>query len=484
MSNLKDRSVIAVLWNSAGGLLMIGISLIFSIILARLLDPADFGVIAIIMVVYILSQEIIRFGLETAIIQKDEVSDEEYSISFFIMFTLSTVFALLLYVSSDWLADFYKAESLATISKIFCCLYFIDAIMHIQRIKLKKRLDFMRLNIFEIVAKIIGGVMAVVMALNGFGLMSLVAQNLIIAVIQTLCICYYVNWWPSFNIKLSAITDLFHFGKFVLVSDFVYHISQRFDSLIVGKYFDMNLLGLYDKGKNLSEMGQRLPANMMMKPLFTSLSSLQNDTEALERMMNRIYTSLSFIFIPFLLFLVFNGEPLIRFVYGEKWVKAAPYFSLFCVLGVFYLIRIPTNYLLLAIGKVKITFRIEMFVNVLKIITILLLAPINLVWMIYVLILIRILEGIIYFIYCDRHLQFKAKQYLKIILSYLTLSLALLEIIFYTISQMNILNDFMYIMVYAVIFSSLYLLLNYILKLEGLQFHWNLAKRYLIKRHA
>lgn len=484
MSNLKDKSVIAVLWNSAGGVLMIGISLIFSIILARLLDPADFGVIAIIMVVYILSQEIIRFGLETAIIQKEVVSDEEYSISFFIMFALSTVFALLLYFSADWLGVFYQTESLAKISRIFSCLYFIDAIMHIQRIKLKKRLDFKRLNIFEISAKIIGGVIAVIMALKGFGLMSLVAQNLIIAAIQTVCICYYVNWWPSFNIKLSAIGDLFHFGKFVLVSDFVYHISQRFDSLIVGKYFDMNLLGLYDKGKNLSEMGQRLPANMMMKPLFTSLSSLQHDDNGLERMINRIYTSLSFIFIPFLLFLVFNGTPLIRFVYGEKWVEAGPYFSLFCVLGVFYLIRIPTNYLLLAIGKVEITFRIEMFVNILKIVAILILARINLVWMIYTLIGIRILEGIIYFMYCNKHLLFNTEKYIKIIMTYMLTSLVLLSLIYYGLQELHILNDFAYIMLYATTFSSLYLILNYILKLEGLQFHWDLAKRYLLKKHA
>lgn len=463
---------------------MILISLIFSVILARLLDPADFGVIAIIMVLYILSQEIIRFGLETAIIQKEEVSDEEYSVSFFIMFALSTVFALFLYFGSGWLGEFYQTESLAKIAKIFSGLYFIDAIMHIQRIKLKKRLDFKTLNVFEISAKIIGGIIGVIMAMKGFGLMSLVVQNLIIATIQTVCICYYVNWWPSFNIKLSAITDLFHFGKFVLASDFVYHISQRFDSLIIGKYFDMNLLGLYDKGKSLSEMGQRLPANMMMKPLFTSLSSLQNDTEGLERMMNRIYTSLSFIFIPFLLFLVYNAGPLIRFVYGNKWDDAAPYFSLFCVLGVFYLIRIPTNYLLLAIGKVKITFRIEMFVNILKIIAILILTPINLIWMIYTLIIIRILEAIIYFVYCDKHLVFKTEHYIKIILTHLILSLVLLTIIFYSLRELNIQSDFLYLLLYASSFSGLYLLLNYIFKLEGLQFHWDLAKRYLLKKHA
>jgi len=484
LSNLKDRSVIAVLWNSAGGVLMIGVNLIFSIILARLIDPADFGVIAIMMVIYILSQEIVRFGLETAIIQKELVSDEEYSVSFFIMFVLSSVFALLLYFGSEWLGEFYKTDSLTKISKIFSCLYFIDAIMHIQRIKLKKRLNFKILNVFEVSAKIIGGIIAVLMALNGFGLMSLVAQNLIIASIQTVCICYYVNWWPSFNFKWSSIADLFHFGKFVLVSDFVYHISQRFDSLMVGKYFDMNLLGLYDKGKNLSEMGQRIPANMMMKPLFTSLSSLQNDTEGLERMMNRIYTSLSFIFIPFLLFLVFNGTPLIRFVYGEKWVGAAPYFSLFCLMGVFYLFRIPTNYLLLAIGNVKATFRIEMFVNVLKIIAILVLAPINLTTMIYALIIIRIIEGIIYFAYCDRHLFFRTKQYAKIILTYLLMSLVLLVISFYIVDYLAILNDFLYIFLYATAFTSLYLLANYLLKLEGLQFHWNLVKQYLLNRHA
>ena len=474
--------MIAVLWNSAGGALIIVISLFFSIVLARLLDPSDFGTMAIIMVLYILSQVIVRFGLETAIIQKSEVSNEEYSMAFFIMLFFSTVFALLLYISSTWLGRYYENSELEFLCKLFSSLYFIDAIMHIQRIKLKKQLDFKRLNIIEVSAKIIGGTLAVIMALQGMGIMSLVVQNLSIAAIQTFLICYCVKWWPSVHFKFSSITKLFHYGKYILVSDFVYEISQRFDSLIIGKYFNLGLLGLYDKGKSLSEMGQRLPANLMMKPLFTSLSERQHDKPGLERMLNKIYISLSFIFIPLLLFLVFNATQLIRFVYGEKWIGAAPYFSLFCIMGVFYLIRIPTNYLLLAIGKVKITFRIEMFVNILKIITILILAAINIIWMIYFLIGIRILEGIIYFYYLDKHLQYNVKSYLRIISFHLVLSLLLLIATFYTVQNLSIQSDLIHILISATAFSSMYLLIHYILKSDGFTFHWDLMREYIFKK--
>ena len=473
----------AVLWNSAGGALIIVISLFFSIVLARLLEPSDFGTMAIIMVLYILSQVIVRFGLETAIIQKTEVSDEEYSMAFFIMFFFSTLFALLLFFSSGWLGRYYENTDLDYLCKIFSSLYFIDAIMHIQRIKLKKQLDFKRINIIEVSAKIIGGTLAVIMALQGMGIMSLVAQNLSIAAIQTILICYHVKWWPSIHFKLSSISKLFHYGKYILVSDFVYEISQRFDSLIIGKYFNLGLLGLYDKGKSLSEMGQRLPANLMMKPLFTSMSERQDDKPGLERMMNKIYISLSFIFIPLLLFLVFNATQLIRFVYGEKWIGAAPYFSLFCIMGVFYLIRIPTNYLLLAMGKVKITFRIEMFVNILKITSIILLASVNIIWMIYFLIAIRILEGVIYFYYIDKHLSFDVKSYLQIISLHLVMSLVLLIGIYYTMQNIGILSDLIHIFLSATIFAAIYLFIHYLIKSDGYTFHWDLVKQYIFKKN-
>lgn len=481
MASIKDRSVIAVLWNSIGGALIIVISLVFSIILARLLEPEDFGTLAIIVVVYILSQVVIHCGLGTAIIQKSTVSDEEYSVAFFIMFFLSAVFALFLFFGSGWISRYYENVELENLCKIFSALYFIDAFMHIQRIKLKKRLDFKSLNIIEVTAKLIGGTLAVMLALNGFGLYSLVVQNLSIAAIQTILICYIVKWWPTFNVKLSSISKLFQYGKFILVSDFIYEISQRFDALIIGKYYGEGLLGLYDKGKSTSEMGQRLPANLMMKPLFTSLSEKQNDKPALERMMDRIYLSISFIFIPFLLFLVFNATQLIRFVYGDKWIGAAPYFSLFCVMGVFYLIRIPSNYLLLAIGKVNITFRIELFVNVLKIGTILILAVINIIWMIYFLIAIRIVEGIIYFYYIKKHLLFNITIYLKTILLHLILSLILLFGIYFSIQYLNIESDFIYILVSATTFSTLYLLIHFLSRSDGFLFHWDLAKQYILK---
>lgn len=463
--------------------MIIVISLFFSIVLARLLEPSDFGTMAIIMVLYILSQVIVRFGLETAIIQKTEVSDEEYSMAFFIMFFFSTIFALLLFFSAGWLGRYYENADLEYLCKIFSSLYFIDAIMHIQRIKLKKQLDFKRINIIEVSAKIIGGTLAVIMALKGMGIMSLVFQNLSIAAIQTILICYHVKWWPSIHFRFSSISKLFHYGKYILVSDFVYEISQRFDSLIIGKYFNLGLLGLYDKGKSLSEMGQRLPANLMMKPLFTSMSERQDDKPGLERIMNKIYISLSFIFIPLLLFLVFNATQLIRFVYGEKWIGAAPYFSLFCIMGVFYLIRIPTNYLLLAMGKVKITFRIEMFVNVLKIITIILLASVNIIWMIYFLIAIRILEGIIYFYYIDKHLSFDVKSYLQIISLHLVMSLVLLIGIYYTMQNISIQSDLIHIFLSATTFSAIYLIIHYLIKSDGFTFHWDLVKQYIFKKN-
>jgi len=446
------------------------------------LTPADFGTVAVVMVLYILSQEIIRFGLDTAIIQKQDVDEEAYSAAFFVICGLSVCFALLLYTFSTYIAHFYNQAELIVVAKYFAAMYIIDALMQIQKIKLKKNLDFKKLNFFLIISKIVAGVIAVTLALHGVGLMSLVFQNIIIATIQMVLISATVGWMPKKILSFKSLSGLVGYSKYIFSSNFIYHISQRLDSLLIAKYFDTSLLGLYDKGKNLSELSQRLPSNFIMKPLFTSMASLQDNIPELHRLMRRVYLSISFVFIPFLLFLIYNAKALIEFVYGAQWVAAAPYFGLFSVMAIFYLMRIPTHYLLLAMGKSKEVFRIDVIINFIKITVIVLLAGINLYLMIACLIGIRALEAIIYFYYCDRKLSFSATEYIGIISPYVMISLTVVSAVNYLMSQILIFDSlFIHLLISFSAFSSIYLLISYILNMDGLVFHWNLTKRYIIK---
>lgn len=457
----------------------------FSIILARILTPSDFGTVAIVMVLYILTQEIIRFGLDTAIIQKQIVSNEEYSVAFFVIFSLSIVFSVLLFLAAPVIAKFYNNTELINVSKLFSVLYIIDGLMHVQKIKLKKKLDFKRLNFYLIVSKLIAGSSAVYLALSGFGLLSLVYQNLIIAALQMILICYAIKWRPQLTWKLSSISTLVNYSKYIFSSNLIYHISQRLDSLIIAKYFDTTLLGLYDKGKNLSELSQRLPSNFIMKPLFTSLSSLQDNKPELQRMMNRIYTSISFVFIPFLLYLIFNAEALLNFVYGVQWTDSAPYFSLFSVMAIFYLLRVPTNYLLLAKGMSKEVFRIDLVINVTKIIVIITLATINIYWMIVILIVIRAIEAGVYFYFCDKVLYFPFRDYIGIIIPYFSIGLVVITLIHFIMNKLIIIESpFIYVLVSSLLFSSVYLMINYALRMDGLKFHWDLTKQYILKSNS
>jgi len=434
------------------------------------------------MVLYILSQEIIRFGLDTAIIQKKEVSNEEYSAAFFLIASLSIFFAILLYLSSTFISDFYDNQELVLVARMFSLMYIIDGLMHIQKIKLKKSLDFKRLNFYLIISKIIAGSIAIILALKGVGLLSLVYQNIIIAAIQMILICSSVKWMPSRSYQFKNLDELVNYSKYIFSANFIYHISQRLDSLLIAKYFDATLLGLYDRGKNLSELSQRLPSNFIMKPLFTSLSALQDDKAGLHRLMKRIYTSISFVFIPFLLFLVFNAKQLIEFAYGYQWVDAAQYFSLFSIMAIFYLIRVPANYLLLAMGKSKEVFRIEVSISILKIIAIIILAAINLYWMIAALIILRAIEATIYLYFCDNRLSFSTREYLMIIAPYFSIGLILISVINYFFDYLFIIdNSFIYLALSFTSFGCIYLLTNYLLKMDGLSFHWNLTKTYLLK---
>lgn len=434
------------------------------------------------MVLYILSQEIIRFGLDTAIIQRQEVNDEAYSAAFFIIFGLSLFFAALLYVSASSIAHFYDQVQLTLVAKYFSAMYVLDGLMHIQKIKLKKNLDFKKLNFFLITAKLVAGTVAVMLALRGIGLMSLVYQNIIIAAIQMCMICTAVGWIPKLTFSFRSLSGLIEYSKYIFSSNFIYHISQRLDSLLIAKYFDTTLLGLYDKGKNLSELSQRLPSNFIMKPLFTSMSSLQDSQVEMQRLMRRIYSSISFVFIPFLIFLIYNASPLIEFVYGAQWVDSAPYFSLFSIMAIFYLIRVPTNYLLLAKGKSKEVFRIDVIVNIIKIFVIILLAGINLYWMIISLIVIRAVEATIYFYYCDSRLSYSSKEYLSIISPYFFIGLVVISSVSYGMNKvLHFDSSFIYLLVSFLSCSAIYLLISYALKLDGLTFHWNLTRQYILK---
>lgn len=483
MTSLKEKSFFAVLWNSIGGGVDLILSFIISVILSQLLTPDDFGTVAIVTVIYALSLVFMQFGFEAALIQKKDTEDVHFNSVFTFGVVMGLLFSVSLYLCAPFIANYYEKPILESISKIMSGLFIFEALMMTQKIHMKKFLYFKKLNLILISSKIIAGSIGIYMALAGYGLWSLVTQILLSSILNA-CLVLMTH---RINLKLefdkAAIMSLWETNIYVFLSNVSSTFSARLDSLIIGKSLGFHFLGLFDKGKNLSNLAKGIPSRFAMKPLFSTLSDMQDDKARLTNAVKKIFSINAFVFTPFLLFLIWYAQDVINVIYGEQWIEAAPFLKLFMVIAILYILRIPFTYLLLAKGKAKTTFWIDLVINSVSVIIIAILAPINVFWMIKGLIVIKTIDVLIYLYYGCKEIDFTFLEFIKVQGFYYILSLVIMA----SFSIVN--NNFIllsnghlgFVILAGIVLGVSYLSICFLLKPKGLQETSKMVSAFILK---
>lgn len=335
-STLKKKTILGLFWSFSDLIANQGIKFIIQVILARLLVPKDFGVIAMITVFIAVSQSFIDSGFTNALIRDKKPSQEDYSTVFYFNLFMAVLMYILLFFSAGTISSFFKEPQLVAILRVLAIVLIINSFGLIQRTILTKSINFKTQTKISVISSILSGVIAVVFAYMGFGVWSLVIQTLVMQFIQSLLLSLGNRWVPSLVFSIDSFKRLFGFGWKLLVSGLINTLYNNLYFLIIGKAFSAVDLGYYTNAQKLRDTASQSITTSVQKVSYPVLSSIKEDEETLRSAYKKIIKTSVFITFPLMIGLAVIASPLIRLIFGQKWINSIPSFQILCFAGMLF----------------------------------------------------------------------------------------------------------------------------------------------------
>lgn len=349
--NLKGRTVSGIIWSSIQKFGTMGISFISNMVLARLLTPDDYGCIGMLMVFIAIANTFVDGGFDSALIQKKEPTDSDYSTIFYWNMLVSTGLYFLLFITSPIIASYYRIPQLSIVLRVQASILIINSIGLIQNNQLRKRLEFNKIAKINITASLISVIIAIIMGIMGFGLWALVFQQIIMSLATTILLCIVNRWVPKLQFSKQSFKELFNFGFFILLSNLINNVCNNVQGLLIGRIYTPATMGYYSQARKLSDLSSTSISSVIDQVSYPVLATAQNDIDALRIIIKRFISSLAFVTIPLMVCLILVAEPVITIVYSTKWIECVPYFKILCIAGIAISMQGINYYAVAAIGK-------------------------------------------------------------------------------------------------------------------------------------
>ena len=302
--NIKHKAASGMIWTAIQKYSTMLIKFISGIILARLLMPEDYGAIGMLLIFISLSEVFIDAGFGSALIQKKNPTQTDYSTVFYFNIVMSVILYGLVYLSAPAIAEFYRMPILCKVLRVQGLILFIYAFNVIQRNQIRKNLKFKILSKITIISSIISLTVTVILAYMGFGVWSLVTQYMLEALIPCIFFWFTMNWRPSWGFSWTSFKELFGFGSYMFLTHLLTTFSQRITGLLVGRWFNPATMGYYTKASAFSKYATLSIAGVMIQTTYPLYASVQDDKERLINMVKRITSTLAYITVPMLSILI------------------------------------------------------------------------------------------------------------------------------------------------------------------------------------
>lgn len=343
------------------------VQFVVQIILARLLLPADFGVIALLMVFIHLAQVFVQSGFNTALIQAKSPDDRDFSSVFYLSLGVAGILYLVLFLSAPAISAFYNMPNLTKVLRVLSLILFFGAVNSIQNAVVSREFKFKQLFYSSLGAILLSGTIGVYLAYSGYGTWALVWQQLSNALFLCLIMWITVKWRPRLLFSLGRLSTLFSFGWKLLVSALLDTGYREMQSLVIGKMFSASDLGFYNRGRMFPQVVVGNIDGSIQSIMLPALSQVQDDPRKIKDMTRRAITMSSFIIAPLMAGMIATAEPIVRLVLTDKWLPSVPFMQICCISFIFYPIHTANLSAIKAIGRSDIFLKLEIYKKLLGI---------------------------------------------------------------------------------------------------------------------
>ena len=336
-----------------------GSQFILQLILARLLDPAHYGVLSLMVIFTTLANVFIQTGFNTALIQNKDVTEEDYSSVFWVTLGVAGLLYGTIFLAAPYIAAFYKMPDIVAPLRVMALMLLPGAMNSVQLARVSRQMDFRKVFTSNLSGILLAGIAGIIIALMGGGLWALVAQTMLNVIVVCVVMFFTVKWRPRLVCNMQRVKVLFAFGWKLLASSLLDTLYQDLRSLVIGKKYDSGTLGYYNRGKNFPQFIITAVNGTVQSVMLPAMSAKQDDSTQVKTLMRNSIMLSAYILFPLMAGLAGVATPLVRLLLTEKWLPCVPYMQIYCFTLAFYPVHSCNLQAINAMGRSDIFLKLE-----------------------------------------------------------------------------------------------------------------------------
>ena len=335
------------------------VAFIVSLVLARLLEPETYGIVVLISVFTAILSIFMDSGLGTALIQKKDADDVDFSTVFYFNIVMGLIFYLIIFLIAPVIASFYNNEQLSNLIRVQSLILLIGSVKNVQQSFVSRKMIFKKFFFATIGGTIGAGILGVVMAYNGFGVWALIFQSLFNNTIDAIILWFTVKWRPKWKFSFIRLKSLYRFGWKLLVSALIDTVYSKLRQFVIGKIYTPLDLAFYEKGEHFPNFIVSNINSSINSVLLPAMSNYQNDILRLKEMTRKSIKVATYIMMPMMVGLAVCSENIVTLLLTEKWLPCVFFMRIFCFTFAFYPIHVANLNAIQAVGRSDIFLKLE-----------------------------------------------------------------------------------------------------------------------------
>lgn len=455
------------------------VTLIVSIVLARILNPNDFGTVSLVMVFTTIMQVFVDSGLGTALIQKKDADELDFSSVFYFNFAVCLILYAGMFIASPYIAGFYNDDSLTLVIRVVSLTIIISGIKGIQQSYVSRNMLFKRFFFATSGGTVFSAFLGIAMAYAGCGVWAIVAQQLSNTAIDTLILWITVKWRPKKMFSWKRLKSLLSYGWKLLVSSLLDTIYNNLRNLIIGKIYTSADLAYYNQGDKFPKVIVTNINASIDSVLLPSMAGEQDHAERVKSMTRRAIKTSTYIMAPLMMGLLFCAEPIVKLLLTDKWLPSVPYLRIFCFTYMFWPIHTANLNAIKAMGRSDLFLKLEIIKKIMGLTLLLLTMRISVMAMACSLIVSGILSQIINSWPNWKLLDYNYFEQLRDILPSISIATGMGVCVF-LIGFLK-LPIFVTLLIQIIIGATIYIGISALLKLEEFEYILGMVKAFLKK---
>lgn len=414
--SLKKTALSGMVWTVTQQFGSQGIIFLVQMIMARILEPSEFGLIGMITVFMALSSSLVDSGMTQSLIRTKNPDQTDYSTVFFFNMLMSILIYLVVFFCAPLIADFYEQPILKPIVRVYCISFIINAFSSVQMTRLTKEMNFKMQMMIALPSIILSGILGITLAYFDYGVWSLVWMGVLQSFFSSLQLWIRSGWTPTLVFSKVKFKEHFKFGYNLALSGILNTIFANIYQIIIGKFFLASQVGFFTRANNFKQLPVNNISSVLNKVTYPLFASINDDNVRLKRVYKQIMQSVIYVLAPVLIYMGVLAEPLFRFLFTAKWLPAVPYFQILCITGILYPIHSYNLSILKIKGRSDLFLRLEIIKKILITIAIVVSLKFGIMGLIWSQVVTNFLAFFINSYYSGKYINYSALGQLKDIL--------------------------------------------------------------------